>query len=120
MTVAPNLANGHRRLQTLRKYVRDVPPHYRRRIWRVYEALANDRGIPRRSDGSRPTNQKSRVALADATFRVEDELESRNGGQPDHAAVIRMRAARHGLEADAGWGPEQQNGQPQASAIGGA
>ena len=59
-------------------------------------------------------NADNRIAAA-TLFSTTEPLPA----QPDHPAVIRMRAARHGLEADAGWGPEQQNGQPQASAIGG-
>lgn len=48
-------------------------------------------------------NRRIREYLHDAIFVVMDELESRNGGQPDHPAVMRLRIALNLVKDDLGW-----------------
>lgn len=51
-------------------------------------------------------NPKIREMLHDSVFVVMDELESRNGGQPDHPTVVQLRIALNLLQDDLNWSDE--------------
>jgi hypothetical protein len=48
-------------------------------------------------------NSLKRELVHDSVFDVENGIESKNGGQPDHPAVVAMRAMRNRLMDDMGW-----------------
>ena len=91
------------KVRRITHYVRGIRTGYRRRIRQVLRRKLSELGVGRTSGGSIPCNRKTRGILADSIFAVEDELESRNGGQPDHPAVVQMRAARNRVYDDLGW-----------------
>jgi hypothetical protein len=44
-----------------------------------------------------------RACLSDAIFEVENRIESRGGGQPDHPTVVALRKVRNRVLDDLGW-----------------
>jgi len=48
-------------------------------------------------------NSRRREWLHDAIFQREDEIECKNGGQPDQPRVVAMRRARNRVMDDLGW-----------------
>ncbi len=106
-------SNGQARrhkARSVRAYLRGVRPHYRTQIGRVLRDFLASKGVGRVSGGRIPCNRETRVALADSIFSVENDLESRHGGQPDHPAVVQMRQARHRVELDLDWSDEPLKG----------
>ena len=97
--------------RSIYSYLRGVQPYYKTQIGRAFRESLASKGVGRAAGRRFPCNRETREALADAIFRIEDELESRRGGQSDLSAVIAMRRARHQVEADLGWGPSG-NGEP--------
>ncbi len=93
-------------------YLRGVRSHFRTQIMRLFR----DSLEPCDRRGSQGVgfkcNAKTREKLADAIFRVEDELESRCGGQPDHPVVVQMRKARHRVNVDLGWDEDVERDHP--------
>lgn len=48
-------------------------------------------------------NQRRRIMLQEEIFKVEDEIESKAGGQPEHPRVVDLRRARNLVLDDLGW-----------------
>lgn len=48
-------------------------------------------------------NDGRREMFADAIFAVENEIESRSGGMPDHPTVVALNTARNRVYDDLGW-----------------
>ena len=106
-------SNGQARrhkARSVRAYLRGVRPYYKARIGRVLRESLAAQGVGRVSGGRIACNHRTRVALADSIFSVENDLESRLGGQPDHPAVVQMRQARHRVERDLEWSDEPLKG----------
>ena len=54
----------------------------------------------------RGMNPGIREKLHDSLFIVMDELESRNGGQPEHPTVLQLNIAMNLVADDLGWNDE--------------
>ena len=104
----------HHKARSVRAYLTGVSSHYKARIGRVLRESLTSKGVGRVSGGRIPCNPKTRIALADSIFSVENDLESRHGGQPDHAAVVQMRRARNQVEIDLGWSDDEEQAAPRA------
>jgi hypothetical protein len=72
--------------------LRSIAPTYRRRIKTAYRELGLSTSL----------NDAGRSALANCIFDVENDLESRGGGQPYHPDVVVMRRVRNLLLDDCG------------------
>ncbi len=89
----------HPKVRSVSAYLRGIKSgHYR----------GNIRAELRRRLGGqwRGMNRRIREYLHDSIFMIEDELESQNGGQPDHPMVVQMRIARNLVMDDLGWNEE--------------
>lgn len=93
------------KVNSIRRYLGAVSPHYRGRIYASLREIRAGRGLDRRQTAR---NDRDRECLADAVFRVEDEVESRCGGQPDEPNVVAMRAARNRIYDDLRWNEYQR------------
>jgi hypothetical protein len=91
------------KIQSISHYVRGIRGNYRRRISRIFRDLLAAGGVWESGDGHIPCNHRTREMLADSVFMIEDELESKCGGQCDHPAVVEMRTARLRINLDLGW-----------------
>lgn len=83
-------------------YIRQIRSEaYRKQIRGEYNRLCAARGID--PPVGVAMNFGRREALADAIFAVEDEVESKGGGRPDHPVVLALNRVRLQLNADLGW-----------------
>lgn len=90
--------------RSLRRYLGGIRDYYRHQIWGLFRFVAEESpSIKKHGNGSWPTNKMTRLLLSAAIFQVENDLESRNGGQSEHPAVLEMNAARIRVEDDL-WG----------------
>ena len=93
---------GYNRAQYLRAI---KSQHHRTAVVHAYRDLASSRngGAPRPG-----WTDWHREILQDAILRVENDLESRKGGQPDHPTVVQMRGVRNRIMDELGWNDSQE------------
>lgn len=77
--------------RTLSKTLAPINSHYKSQVLKLYRHL---------TDKVAPLNPKRRFWLAEAIFKVENDLEHR---QPKHPQVAAMRMVRNRLYDDLGW-----------------
>lgn len=89
----------HPKLRSVGAYLKGVKSgHFRARVRAE---------LKRRLKGRwRGMNPKIREILHDSVFIVMDELESRNGGQPDHPTVVQLTISLNLLADDLGFNDE--------------
>lgn len=105
-----NTGSPRRKCRSVRGYLKGITSStYRSRIRAGVRHSRARAGLPPSWDR---VNRALRNLLVTAIFEVENALESRCLGQPDHPAVIEMRAVRHRVEADLGWGHGDDDEQP--------
>jgi hypothetical protein len=89
----------HPKLRSVGAYLQGVKSgHYRGKIRAELRKRLGGRW--------RGMNPRIRECLHDAVFVVMDDLESRNGGQPDHPSVVQMCIALNLLADDLRWNDE--------------
>jgi hypothetical protein len=89
--------------------------HYKAEIRRDMSTRLKAKGLWVGQHPLSQLNPAKREILHDCIFAVEDRLESRGGGQPDHPAVVALRTARNRVLDDLGWNeaPPSKLGQPE-------
>lgn len=89
----------HPKLRSVRAYLRGLKSgHYRGLVFAELRERLGGRW--------QGMNAQIRCGLHDSIFAVEDELESRLGGQSDHPTVVQLRVARNLVADDLAWNEE--------------
>ncbi len=102
-TAEPRKRSRRGAVRSIGGYLRVIASrHFRGRIRHGFRGRCTAAGL---GWPQGPLDDRHREYLRDAVFQIEDELESRHGGQPDLPVVVQMRRARCRLESDLGWSP---------------
>ena len=96
-------------LASVRDYLTGIPPHYRRKVWKLWEKHGGTKG-------SQKLNQaKRRILAEDCIYPIADELECRYADKPEtppkQAAIAdALVDAMNRVYDDMGWNEPLQPG----------